>query len=238
LTGFSLINTAINTAPPPSSTSAPTVTASETPTPQPSPLQPANPNCPASQYFYATKADWEAANTDEWLDQWWTANNASFASQGGFVSTLGAQYMNQPGFTCSQVSSSSDCGFDPCDISIANPAAPGNVPDQTVRQPYYVLESVRRFHDYFMTLSETLQSSTIGGALRKDQWALSFYRDKKAKDSTLFKEIANAGIVLVALACAVAGALLKSAAWLGSLQAGSIMFSGISFAFILMVKEP
>ena len=157
--------------------------------------------CPAQPYFHSTPDDWNKANTDAWLQTWMAANNGSFATQGGLVSTLGSQYLHQPDLACSMVSTSADCTFDPCSIR-----APDNAVDSNVQAPYYVLESIRRLHSYFSGLAETMQSSAIGAALSEQYWAYTFYTDKDDKDMTMFKEIANALIVVVALAAAMAWA--------------------------------
>lgn len=194
--------------------------------------------CPAQPYFHSTPDDWNKANTDAWLQTWMAANNGSFATQGGLVSTLGSQYLRQPDLACSMVSSSADCTFDPCSIR-----APDNAVDSNVQAPYYVLESIRRVHSYFSGLAETMQSSAIGAALSEQSWAYTFYTDKDDKDMTMFKEIANALIVVVALAAAMAGpigvglAIAETSVLVAGGIAGatSILFSGVSFGVILSI---
>lgn len=246
LNGFSIIRTptgGIPVLPNLPSSSTTTTTSQATPAPSssaaPSSGNSTGPGCPAEKYFHPTRQQWSEAKTDDWLNNWWESNNGTFNNKGGFASSLGTEYLRQPDFACSQVSSSVDCTFDPCSIN-----APPNAVDTDVRSPYYVLESIRRFHGYFSSMAETLQSSGIGAALNNDQWGYTFYRDKDDKDMTLFKEIANALIVVIALCAAMAGPIgvgIAGAA-VGATVAGfaggaSILFSGTSFGFILKIPN-
>lgn len=81
-----------------------------------------------------------------------------------------------------------------------------------IRPAYYVLESINRLHSYFMGMSQSFSTSSIGASLKKESWSTSFYQPKN-NDKTIstMREILNAvtavtAVVGVAVAFATAGA--------------------------------
>lgn len=67
------------------------------------------------------------------------------------------------------------------------------------------MESINRFHAYFMGMREGFTVSAIGAALSKDDWATTFYRDKDAKQVTALREVLNAAQTIVGIGSAFAG---------------------------------
>ena len=126
-----------------------------------------------------TDVDWDANNMDPWLNNWWTNYYSAITSNSyGFAGAFDNWAVGNPYFNCQDDGSNSDCDFNPCDIVSLN-----NNPDIT--QAYYLMESLNRLHTYFTGLSQAFTTSSIAAALAKDEWALTFYKDKDDKAATI-----------------------------------------------------
>lgn len=71
--------------------------------------------------------------------------------------------MGNPDFNCQDDDgSSSDYGFDPCNIVSLNT-------NPNVANAYYTMESLDRLHTYFIGLSQAFEVSAIATVLSKDE---------------------------------------------------------------------
>ena len=139
-----------------------------------------------SSYFGQTPEDWANNDLDVWLDQWVGKHVADIANNTyGFTGAFAAWAIGNPDFSCRDDGSSSHCDFDPCDIARLQ-----NVHHET-REAYYVMESLSRFHTYFVGMREGFTVSAIGSALSKDDWATTFYKDKDYKQVAALREALN-----------------------------------------------
>ena len=186
--------------------------------------------CPVRPFFRPIPKYWVDNKTDFWLNDWWRANEGAFRSHNGMVSLLGEQYLSRPDLACAQASSPIDCSFDPCDID-----APPDLIDQRIQSPYYVLESIRRFHGFFISLSSTLQSGGIIAAMNGNSQAFIFYFDKEEKDLMPLKELINKMTMVLSLAClfvapwlAAVALVLETMVSVGSAMLGAAQFSVLS----------
>ncbi|KAI9804196.1 MAG: hypothetical protein M1825_001598 [Sarcosagium campestre] len=167
---------------PSSAGSAETLPSSST-SPSPSPTSASNGTSsaefacgPVEQFFYPTPEKWQASNTGPWLDTWWTQNSPRFAQRKGFSSLFGASFLGNPGWTCQDDGSVDNCDLDPCDQPKLNNAGKETEP------AYYVLQSVRNLHSYFLGLKDSFQVGGIFASLQKDDWAYTYYKDKNDVD--------------------------------------------------------
>ena len=184
---------------------------------------------PVGQYFNPTPADWTAAGTDAWLNNWWDTRNASFDnSTYGFTGAFGQWALGDPDFSCQDDGSDSDCDIDDvCTNSVLN--AKGNA----TRQAYYVLESVNRLHSYFSGLEEAFTTASIATSLSKDEWGVTFYVDKDDSDPTTFKTTLYAMGAVIGIAAAVTGPFAPVTAVV--LGVASAIFSGVTSAIGLQI---
>ncbi|KAI2792241.1 hypothetical protein POX_b02278 [Penicillium oxalicum] len=166
-----------------------------------------------SQYFNPKAEDWNNNNIDTWLNTWWNDHTDLISSNtAGFAGAFGQWAIGNPDWSCRDDGSTSDCDLNVCDNRVINDRG------DDMRPTYYVLESVNRLHSYFLGVSQAFSTAALGAALSKDEWALTFYKDKDDKSVTVLKEILNvvttiigigasfAGLAEVAAAGAVAGA--------------------------------
>ncbi|KAI9799090.1 MAG: hypothetical protein M1833_004284 [Piccolia ochrophora] len=156
---------------------------------------------PVGQFYTQhTPADWTVNNVDGWLDDWTKTHQSDISSNAwGFAGAFGQWAIGDPNWSCRDDGSSSNCDLDLCDNDVLNERG------RDLRPAYYVLESVNRFHSYFIGLSQAFETSAIAAALSKDSWALTFYRDKDVKSVTVLKEVLNAVAIVVGLGAAAAG---------------------------------
>ena len=164
------------------------------------PIPPKLSGCGAvSVYYYQTQQDWVNNNMDVWLDQWVSKHVAEIAANNyGFTGAFASYAIGNPDFSCRDDGSSSDCDFNPCDIATLN-----NLGTE-IRPAYYVMESVNRFHAYFMAMREGFTVSAIASALSKDDWATTFYIDKDVKQVQALREVLTASQAIIGIGAAMA----------------------------------
>lgn len=185
-----------------------------------------------SKYFGQTPQNWQAANTDQWLDRWWNDNSASFKYRsGGFAAVFGEQYLGNPDWACKMDGSASNCDYNPCrDSGILEQAG------TSIEPAYYVIESLNRFHAYFKGLSQALQVSGIFSALMTGNWVETFWMSPKRGDAALARIAAVVVITIVAVASAffaVAAPILSA-----GLAAGASLFAGAYGIGLTVMKSP
>ena len=153
-----------------------------------------------SVYYGQTQQDWVNNNMDVWLDQWVSKHVADIAANNyGFTGAFASYAVGNPDFSCRDDGSTSDCDFNPCDIATLNSLG------SEVRQAYYVMESINRFHSYFMGMRQGFTVSAIASALSKDNWATTFYKDKDDKQVKALREILTATQAIIGICAAFAG---------------------------------
>ncbi|KAI9798987.1 MAG: hypothetical protein M1833_004340 [Piccolia ochrophora] len=158
-------------------------------------------SCSWIQRFYQSTAnDWVDIKTDEWLHAWWEANAANFTETRGFSSNFGSQWLGKPNWSCQIDGSDDNCGLDLCGNSALRNAGPDT------QHVYYVLQSIRNLHDYFLGMTRALQIAAINSALIKDDIAYTFYKDKDIPDQDV-KQLVNAIVSVVGAVAAFAAPL-------------------------------
>ena len=157
--------------------------------------------CGAVSVYYGQKPqDWVANSLDVWLNTWVGQHVADIAANpAGFTGSFANWAIGNPDFSCRDDGSSSDCDFNPCDIATLNNKG------SEIREAYYVMESLSRIHTYFMGMREGFTVSAIGAALSKDNWAMTFYKDKDVKQVQALREVLNALTMIVGVGAAFAG---------------------------------
>ncbi|KAH8433965.1 uncharacterized protein LDX57_011601 [Aspergillus melleus] len=174
---------------------------------------------PVQEFYNQNQGDWDTYNTTDWLNSWWDGNTDQVSSNtAGFAGAFGQWAMGNPDWSCSDSGSDTDCDLNLCDNRVLNDK--GN----DIRPAYYVLESVNRLHTYFTGLGEAFTTTALGAALSKDEWALTFYKDKDAKSVTALKEALNAVTTIVGIGATFAG--LGPAVGGAVAGAGSALLSG------------
>ncbi|KAI9758087.1 MAG: hypothetical protein M1835_000623 [Candelina submexicana] len=148
-----------------------------------------------------TTSDWNAHGLNDWLDAWWNNHSSEIQSMpNGFAGAFGKWAIGNPDWSCRDDGSDSNCDFTICDNPVLNNKG------HSVRQTYYVLESIQKLHYYFKALRESFEVGAIGAALSKDAWAFTFYHDKDdKKDATVLKEVLNVLSTVVGFAAAFSG---------------------------------
>ncbi|KAI4166226.1 MAG: hypothetical protein LQ342_000112 [Letrouitia transgressa] len=175
---------------------------------------------PVSQYYNQKKTDWQQYGLDVWLDNWMIAHAGDIQTNSwGFAGAFGQWALGNPDWSCRDDGSDSDCDFNACDSRVLNRKK------NETRQAYYVLESTNRLHAYFQGLSEAFSTAAIASALSKDEWALTFYKDKDDKSVTALKEILNAATTVVGIGTAFAGLAGPEAG--AAASAGNALFAGL-----------
>ncbi|KAJ5373741.1 hypothetical protein N7517_005747 [Penicillium concentricum] len=183
---------------------------------------------PLANYYNQKMEDWETYNTGAWLDNWWNSNSQLIADNGGgFAGAFGLWAMGSPDWTCFDGGPSSNCDLPVCDNRVLNGRG-----DDT-RPAYYVLESVNRLHGYFDGISEAFTTTSLGAALSKDKWAVTFYKDAEVKGLLVLREVLNALIMIIGIGASLAGlgpVVAGIAAGVGAALAGGA--SGATLAAI------
>ncbi|PLB55528.1 hypothetical protein P170DRAFT_443287 [Aspergillus steynii IBT 23096] len=174
---------------------------------------------PVQEFYNQNQGDWDTYNTTDWLNSWWDGHTDQVSSNtAGFAGAFGQWAMGNPDWSCSDSGSNTDCDLNLCDNRVLNDKG------DDIRPAYYVLESVNRLHTYFTGLGEAFTTTALGAALSKDEWALTFYKDKDAKSVTALKEALNAVTTIVDIGATFAG--LGPAVGGAVAGAGSALLSG------------
>ncbi len=135
-----------------------------------------------------------------WLNTWVNNNVGPIAANVyGFTGAFATWAIGNPDFSCRDDGSSGNCDFNPCSNLILN-AKGDDVP-----QTYYIMESLVGIHTYFTGLREAFTVSAIGAALSKDNWAMTFSKDKDDKSVIALREILNVLATTVAMICVLSG---------------------------------
>ncbi|KAJ5836344.1 hypothetical protein N7447_002370 [Penicillium robsamsonii] len=166
---------------------------------------------------------WNQANTDAWLDQWWTVN-ANNRTTNGFANAFGQYALGQPGWSCQNNGNDGNC-----DIPVCGNAQLNSLGNNT-EEAYYVLQSLNNLHGFFVGLDESFNIPAIVAAMDNDEIVNNFWYDENNWDPTILKQLLN---VLSAVVAVVAGAFAApalaaavAAAVPGILGAGSAMVTG------------
>ncbi|KAL8827105.1 MAG: hypothetical protein Q9191_003388 [Dirinaria sp. TL-2023a] len=160
---------------------------------------PATPGCAVQKFFDQTPQDWVDHRTDEWLDDWFKTHDSDIkANHAGFAGAFGRWALEDPDWSCLDDGSDSNCDFSPChDICV-------NGTEDDVRHAYYVLESVRRLHDYHTVVAEAFSVSVDYAALNLATWVQAFYKDQEVVPVPVEKEVFNALSTVLGIVAGVA----------------------------------
>ncbi|KXG52184.1 uncharacterized protein PGRI_084680 [Penicillium griseofulvum] len=170
---------------------------------------------PVSQYTENRSPEkWNQANTDDWLNQWWTVNaDKRTTHQDGFTGAFGEYALGQPGWSCQNNGNDANCevqvrnnpelnglGSDanfevqPC----GNPKL--NSLGNNTEKAYYVLQAINNLHGFFLGLDQSFNIAAIVAALDNDEIVYNFWHDENNWDALAFKELLNAIAVVFAVA--------------------------------------
>lgn len=171
-------------------------------------------NCGHVRDFYdPTPEKWEAANTDAWLSDWWSANEAD-VEESGFAEAFTRYTLDVEGFTCKLSGNPSNCVADTCNNPVLNKMG------DDLEPAYYVLSSLKLFHGYLKGYQETVESAAVVESFNQDIFTKYFYLDPNEIDSTSLKEMINILVTILSLGSAGVGFLAKLGK-LGSLAVGA-----------------
>ncbi|KAJ5360143.1 hypothetical protein N7517_009334 [Penicillium concentricum] len=168
---------------------------------------------------------WNQANTDAWLEKWWTVNvDKRKSNVHGFAGAFGQYALGQPGWSCQNNGNDGNCDMPVCD----NPKL--NSLGNNTEEAYYVLQALNNLHGFFVGLDESFNIPAIVAAMDNDEIVNNFWYDENNWDPTLLKQLLN---VLSALVAVVAGAFAAPALALavagavpGLLGSGSALVTG------------
>ncbi|KAJ5164897.1 uncharacterized protein N7500_006727 [Penicillium coprophilum] len=146
---------------------------------------------------------WNQANTDAWLDQWWTVNaDKRTSNPHGFAGAFGMYALGQPGWSCQNNGNDGDCDMPVCDNAKLNSL--GN----NTEQAYYVLQALNNLHGFFLGLDQSFDIPSVVTALTTDNIVGNFWFDENNWNPMILKQLLN---LLSALVAIVAGAFAAPA---------------------------
>lgn len=173
-----------------------------------------------NNFYGQKKSDYEDNKTGGWLNKWWDANTDGWKDNGGFAKGFGHWGLGDFNFNCHDDGNDGNCQVSSqlCDNEIIN----GKGDD--ARQTYYVLTSISNLHAYFKRLGEALTTAGVGAALKKDNWAKTFYDFEKDDSALVLKEVLNG--IGVALGMVLGLAAFAPAAGAAAGAAGAAAIAG------------
>ncbi|CAI7653247.1 unnamed protein product [Penicillium discolor] len=169
---------------------------------------------------------WTKAETDDWLNDWWTENADKRTSNAhGFAGAFGQYALGQPGWSCQNNGNDANCDIPVCN----NPKI--NALGKNTEETYYVLQALNNLHGFFLGLEQSFNIAAVVAALDNDEIVNNFWHDENAWDPTVLKEILNAIATVLGVAVAGLGAPALSSVMEGTLVpaiagAASSMVSG------------
>ncbi|OQE12672.1 hypothetical protein PENVUL_c001G08432 [Penicillium vulpinum] len=180
---------------------------------------------------------WNQADTDNWLEKWWTVNAARRTSNAhGFAGAFGQYALGQPGWSCQNNGNDGNCEIPVCDNPKLN--ALGN----NTEEAYYVLQAINNLHGFFLGLDESFNIPAVVAALDNDEIVNNFWFDENNWDSTLLKQLLNifgtllallaGALAAPALAATLAGSVPAIVASSSALVTGGINAAGISISSV------
>jgi hypothetical protein len=167
---------------------------------------------PVSQYTENPSVDkWNQADTDAWLDKWWTVNAERRASNPhGFAGAFGQYALGQPGWSCQNNGNDGNCDIPICDNTKLNSL--GN----NTEEAYYVLQALNNIHGFFVGLEQSFNIPAVVAAMENDEIVSNFWYDENNWDGTLLKQLLN---ILSTVVAFIAGALAAPVFTLGAFPA-------------------
>ncbi|KAJ5374139.1 hypothetical protein N7517_006145 [Penicillium concentricum] len=150
---------------------------------------------PVGQYTEnRSSKQWNQANTDAWLETWWTENAKTRTSNaGGFAGAFGYYALSQSDWSCQNNGNNDNCGVQVCN----NPKI--NSLGDSTEQAYYVLKALNNLHGFYLGLEESFNIAAVVSALENDEIVNNFWHDENAWDPLVSKEIMNLIVTLVAV---------------------------------------
>jgi hypothetical protein len=137
------------------------------------------------QFFNPTANDWDSINTQDWLDNWWNNNSATFSDHNnqGFAGALGLRFLGDPSFLCRDNGGQGDnCELSPCDNRVLNDAG------ADIQPAYYTLLSIQNLANHYQGLREAYITSSLFAALSAPNWAAQFYLQQPPLNDLFFRE--------------------------------------------------
>ncbi|KXG50192.1 uncharacterized protein PGRI_061590 [Penicillium griseofulvum] len=167
---------------------------------------------PVSQYTENPSVDkWNQADTDAWLDKWWTVNAERRASNPhGFAGAFGQYALGQPGWSCQNNGNDGNCDIPICDNTKLNSL--GN----NTEEAYYVLQALNNIHGFFVGLEQSFNIPAVVAAMENDEIVNNFWYDENNWDGTLLKQLLN---ILSTVVAFIAGGLAAPVFTLGAFPA-------------------
>jgi hypothetical protein len=171
-----------------------------------------------------TPETWSKANTDAWLNNWWTENAQNRTdNKYGFAGAFGKYALNDEDWSCQNTGDTNNCRLETCDPDL-------NSLGNSTEQAYYVARAISNLHGFWLGLEQSFGPTSGISALDTDALVLNFWHDENSWDALVLKEILN--LVAVVIGVAVIGLSAPALApVIGAtapvlLGAGSAMISG------------
>ncbi|THC91178.1 hypothetical protein EYZ11_009367 [Aspergillus tanneri] len=173
-----------------------------------------------SQYYNPTPQSWQHANTDGWLNAWWTAHAAQrTGNSNGFTGAFGEWALGEPDWSCQISGNENNCNLNPCDNQVLNGLGNGT------QQAYYVAHAISNLHGYIRGLEDAFQSSAISSSYDQDAIVNNFWWDDNNWDPTVLKEVLGAIGTILGLGAAFAAPAIAT-----EVGAVSALYSGATGA--------
>ena len=140
---------------------------------------------PVQQYFNPTADAWDSINNQDWLNDWWNNNSATFTdhSNQGFAGALGLRFLGEPNFLCQDNGGQdNNCDLNVCDNRVLNEAG------KDMQPAYYTLLSVQNLANHYQGLQEAYMDSSLFAALSAPNWAAQFYLKQPPLNNLIFQE--------------------------------------------------
>ncbi|KAJ5817218.1 hypothetical protein N7447_009451 [Penicillium robsamsonii] len=182
-----------------------------------------------------TPEKWIKADTDGWLNKWWSENAQSrMEGKYGFAGAFGKYALNDDDWSCQNTGDTNNCRLETCDQDL-------NTLGNSTEQAYYVARAMSNLHGFFLGLEQAFGPTSGISALDTDSIVRNFWNDENFWDTTLLKEMLNLiavviGVVVIGLSAPALLPVIGTTVPL-VLGAGSAMISGGIGAAILGISS-
>ncbi|KAI5457856.1 hypothetical protein BGZ63DRAFT_433443 [Mariannaea sp. PMI_226] len=181
---------------------------------------------PVSQYFNPNNSDWDAINTQDWLNNWWNNNSQSFSENNnqGLSGALGQQFLGVSDFLCRDNGGQDNN----CDLNVCNNKAL-NEAGHDMEPAYYVMLSVQNLANHFQGLQEAYTDAGIFAALMAPDWASKFFLVPPPLTALALEEAINGIAIAIGIIGGAIGAVSLVVGAIGAALA--VTAGGLANAF-------
>ncbi|KAJ5211201.1 hypothetical protein N7491_011021 [Penicillium cf. griseofulvum] len=185
-----------------------------------------------------TPVKWNKANTDAWLNKWWTENaQARTDEKFGFAGAFGKYALDDEDWSCQNTGDTNNCRLETCDQDL-------NKLGNSTEPAYYIARAISNLHGFFLGLEQAFGPTSGISALDTDSIVTNFWNDEHAWDPTGLKEALNliATVIGLAVVGLSAPALLPAVGTTLPLLAGAgagLISGGVGAAILgVSYKDP